>query len=764
MKKTIRSSRERINEGARLKMVVQAPTFLTPMLCGVIFVAGSLQNNVAEAESIQLQEILVEGKMIDGRPLYDTSAGPVDGYRAITGISATKTNTPVRETPQAINIIPRSVINDQKANTVDEVLQNVPGVVTVSSAVTPAADSTLIRGFFGDTWIDGLTSAFNLGDRQGLINVERVEVLKGPTGMLYGGSGTGTPIGGAINLVSKLPEKDAYGEVGFTFGSHNSVHSFVDINQPLSENVLFRFTGEYTDEESQIDVLERQRYNLNPTLTFTNNSTTSLTLQGKYTNWQGQDYQGLPATGTIIGNKLKEDLFLGPDDIPDSESEYKGLTVSLDHAFNSVWSTNIKTRFSKGKYDEKNQLVSDLFFGGANPIDPAVAALFGLAIPPNQWQLTDIHVFQEQEEKTITGHVLAEFDVGTTKNKFLLGADYSQLDTESFFDLATIPDPILGAFGVPLLIDLNDPNFVFPSYTNPGEGAKNISLELVTKGLTAQLQTTINDKIHLVAGVRRANIKIDYLSTNPLFAGDNTTDESKWLPRVGALVDITSQFSVFASYSEGMRGTAFSSVVGELKPEFSDQVEAGVKFNLDDRLSGTLAVYRINRENTLVRVPGTLGSAAEGKQKSEGFEADILYQMGASWQLLANYSYVDAEFVDNGLLSGIKVGNKLAGVPKQSGRVWVNYSVIGGQLKGLSLGSGVYMQDDIYLDANNLYEADGFFTVDAKVAYEKGDFGASLAVKNLTGEDYYIRSPFHVDGRVEPSDGATLYGTVSWKY
>lgn len=716
--------------------------------------------NFAQAESVVLPEIMVEGHSLE----VNTTAGQVDGYRAITSVSATKTNTAVSETPQTINIVPRSVLDDQKVNTIDEALQNVPGLVTVTSQATPATDSTLIRGFFADTWVDGMTSAFNLGDRQGSINVERIEVLKGPTGMLYGGSGVGTPIGGAINLVSKLPGKIAQGELGLTVGSHSSIHPFIDINQPFSETVLFRFTGEYVNEESHIDVLERQRYNLNPTLTLTNNETTTLTVQGKYSNWQGQDYQGLPATGTLVGQKIDHDLFLGPKNVPDSESKYKSVTMDFAHAFNDTWSANLKVRLARSEYDEKTLLVSDLSFDGAAPIDPAVAAIFGLVIAPNQWQLTHVHVFQEEKERTISGHFLAEFDYGMSKNQFLLGADYSKLEDNSFFDLATVPDPVLGGFGVPLLVDLTDPALAFPDYVTPTPGVNNSFLKLETSGVTVQLQSTMNERLHLVAGVRRANIKINYTSTSLFFAGDNATDKTKWLPRVGALFELTPSVSVFADYSEGMRGTAFNTAVGPLKPEFSDQIEGGIKFNFADRFSGTLAFYEINRENVLVNVLGGLGVAAEGKQTSRGFEADMLYQAGNNWQILANYSYIDAEFTDNGPLSGIAKGNSLAGVPEQAGRIWMNYTFTGKKYTGLSAGAGVYMQEGSYLDGTNLYKTDGFYTVDAKIAYDAPQFGASLAVKNLTGEDYYIRAPFHVRGRVQPSDSASIYGSISWKY
>jgi len=711
-----------------------------------VFVVGALKSHETNAQPTELTEIIVEGKK------YKTTAGQVMGYRALTGFSATKTSTPVEQIPQTINIISRSVIDDQKNNTIDDILRNAPGITTVSTLAAPVADSTLIRGFFGDTWIDGLTSAFNLGDRQGSINVERIEVLKGPTGMLYGGSGAGSPIGGAINLISKLPESEAFGKVGVAFGSHASKNTFFDINQPVSDNILFRITGEYVEEESYIDVLERERYNINPTAIITNNSGTSLTIQGRYSSWKGQDYQGLPATGTLVGKKIDQDLFLGPDNIPDTTSKYKSLTLTLDHQLNDIWSMNIKGRHAEAEYDEKAQMVINAYFGGAVPNPPSVFFPF-----PN-WNLTDIQVSQDNIEKTLTGSLLAEFDYGRTNNKFLMGADYSKLEDDSFFDFSFVG----GGFTV---VDLTDPALSFPSYVKPGAGIPNASLELETKGVSTQLQTSIDGKYHFVVGVRRAEIKIDYFALpGSTFPGDNSLSETKWLPRLGAVIDVTSTISIFAGYSEGMRGVAFNNTVGGLKPELSDQMEAGVKFNFADSLSGTLAVYEIERENVLVRVPTTLGAAAEGEQQSKGFEADIIYQPGKCWQILASYSYIDAEFTDNGPLSTVKKGNELAGVPEQSGRLWANYSFAEGKYNGLSIGAGVYIQEGSYLEATNDFKTDDFITVDAKIAYEAEQFEVSLAVQNLTGEDYYVRVPYHTNGRVQPSDNAAIYGSISWNY
>ena len=156
--------------------------------------------------------------------------------------SATKTDTPIRQVPQSIQIIPDSVIKDQGNLTVAEATRNVAGVQATNPVQTPAYESTIIRGFAGEQWLDGLTSFYNAGNRDSLVNVERIEILKGPNAILYGG-GTGAPLGGVINVVSKMPEKEAFVQIGTTFGSYQFKQPTIDVNMPITEDgtVLLQF-------------------------------------------------------------------------------------------------------------------------------------------------------------------------------------------------------------------------------------------------------------------------------------------------------------------------------------------------------------------------------------------------------------------------------------------------------------------------------------------------------------------------------------------
>ena len=272
--------------------------------------------------------------------MQQTTAGPVQGYRAITTVSATKTGTPIQETPQSIQVITRGLIDDQQNLTVSETLENVSGV-TGPNPLAFGQFYTLVRGFPAETYIDGLPTYFQPGARDLIDNVERIEVLKGPTGILYAGGQA--PIGGIVDIVSKVPTLASVTEVGVTGGSRGFVSPYFDVNRPLTDNgtVLFRLTGQFQRDVPSVEFVVTHSFAIDPTLTFTNNAGTSLTLQGFFSRRTQPDYTGLPAVGTVDTSafRIRPFLFPSTQTVPDTSSELYGATVRLDHVFNSVWST-----------------------------------------------------------------------------------------------------------------------------------------------------------------------------------------------------------------------------------------------------------------------------------------------------------------------------------------------------------------------------------------------------------------------------------------
>lgn len=203
---------------------------------------------------------------------------------------------------------------------------------------------------------------------------------------------------------------------------------YFDINQPVNSEgtVLFRVTGEYSQTDSFIDVLETERFSINPTLTLTNNEDTTLTVQGFFSRHEQQAYPGLPVYGTLLGDfKLNDDFYFGDPNIDPSRAEQNGVTATFDHEFNEIWSASIKARYSDSSIHQFAQAsFLDATGTGGTPL-----------LPPSMFDVSNMEHKDAQREFSIAPTVQAKFDLGRSENVVLLGADYSHVTEQGVIDL-----------------------------------------------------------------------------------------------------------------------------------------------------------------------------------------------------------------------------------------------------------------------------------------------------------------------------------------
>ena len=668
-------------------------------------------------------------------------------YRVASISSATRTDTPVKAIPQSIQVINRQLIDDQQTIMLSDALQNVSGVVARSALFSPVIEGTLIRGFRAEQLTDGFTQYYNPGDRESSVNVERVEILKGANAIFYSG-GSGSAVGGVINVVSKLPHAKAAREFGFTAGSYDFYQPRIDINQPINENALFRVTAEYTTAASHIDVINTQRYNINPALVLTNNDTTTFTLQGKFSHWEQPEYQGLPATGTITGNfKIDPKTYIGTPNMPDSKSDTQAVWAKLEHQLNQHLSLDIRARYSTSKFDE---LVQTLFNNDSFTADTPLLA-------PSTWGLANGELFQQQRELSFAGNLIAKFDSEQFKNTLLLGGDQSVLEDDGFVEAAAIG-----------FVDLAQlPHFPV-DYRYPGARENNQLMTNTLYGAYLQWQSTIADRLHTLMALRLSSLEIDF--EDKVSNHSSHTQTLKFLPRSGVVYDLTDNVSAFVGYSEGMRGQPFVNFGGTPTPELSTQLEAGFKFDVSSQFSGQVAVYQIDREQVAVPNSNNPNSAlfiAEGRQRSQGIETDLLWQPFESLKLLGSYAHTNARF--QGSAGGITDHNWVAWVPEDAGRLWANYQLPSPIPEGLSIGFGVTLNSGSYIAHDNAFKVGGYHSFDATIAYEKPTFKLALTAKNLSDNDYfqpfqYFGGGYIGGGRVVPATGASMFLSAAWRF
>ncbi len=670
-----------------------------------------------------------------GSDIQETTAGPVRGYRALSSRSATKTDTPVEQIPQSLQIIPRKLIDDQGATTQSEVLRNVSGVQPLNP-VSGGQINPTARGFAAERFVDGLPNYYDAGGRDLLANVERIEVLKGPASILY--QGGPNPIGGVINVVSKLPTHERFAELGLSAGSYGFWSPYFDVNRPLNAagTVLFRMTGQYENSNGDNNIVNRRSFSLNPTLMFTNNDTTSLILQGNISQRYQKDYSALPAMGTLdtSGYRIDRRLFPASHGVPEVDSRIASFSARFDHRFNEVWSTFTTARYSVSRFREPAQSILSN--------TPAFA--------PSTFGVFNATLNEDNTEVSFNTNAVAKFDTGPAKNRVLFGFDYNRVT-----DNGTLNADFAG------LVDFANP--VFPAFVTPATGPFTTFTDIRNvyqqAGMTAQWQSTLWERLHLLAALRVANV--DIRSRELTTVSSFHTSETKVLPRIGAAFDLMPGLTPFVSYSEGLRAVPFFNGPSAPKPEHSRQVEAGVKVNFGGGLSGTLAGFEITRTNVATTPVGGFVQVQTGEQRSYGFEVDLVWQPMPGLSVLGSYAHIEPSVTSDG--NPALVGKQLTAVPRDSARLWANYSFPEGPFTGLSVGAGAYAASAQTVELGSPWRTPGYATFDARIAYRYQDWTIALVGKNLADKQYFVPYPYF-SGRVAPGDGRTAYLSISKRF
>lgn len=675
--------------------------------------------------------------VVEASPLTDTSAGPVDGWRALTDYGVTRTGTPIEQIPQSVQVVPRQLIEEQGAMSVQEALRNVPGVVPSRDDEILLANP-IIRGFEARTYFEGMPaySFTNTFDSLSTMHVERIEAIKGPSAALFGG-GVGAPLGGMINVVRKRPVADEFFVEGVAqVGSYADYGGAVDMNAPLVESGRLRFRGQadYRDRGSHIDDVQSEQFNIFPVLEADVSEDTKISLLGFYGYRDFIEYPGLPDVTTTLSG-FDADQFPGADPAPKSQMRRGSVQAMLDHRFNDAWSAHASVQYLEDNFDENDSFL----FGQTNAFVPG--------LPDTVFNVVNGFLNQELSETTLTAWGVGKFETGPVAHTVLFGAEYDRVDYEAelSFDL----------FGGGTL-DIANP--VRPPFTTAGPGSVS-EVETESYSMFVQEQATLFGRLHLLGALRWTHLTVD---DDEVTAGTRVKSTVRELtPRIGAAFDVTKEVSVFAGYGEGFDQPVFASPTTPPKPERSYQYEAGVRLNMPGGLSGSVALFHITRENVPTADPANPGTQIQvGEQRAQGVEANVLWQPTPAFSALAVYAFTDAAVTEDNTLPE---GDKLARVPRHAGRVALQYRFLDGDFAGLSLGSGVTAASGAEITLPNAFDADGYAVVDARIAYDLGPAEIGLSVENLFDEDYDVPHAFLAQN-VAQGRPLTVMATVRARY
>lgn len=690
--------------------------------------------------------------------------------------TATRSDVPLNRVPQSIQVITRELMKEQDAQNLGDTLVNVSGVVPVKTYQTLIL-SPLVRGFAAEIFADGMpaygtTSAV---DPASLVNVQSVEVIKGPTGALFGG-GVGSPLGGIINIVSVNPSKEHKQTFGLRTGSWRTVNPFADVNVPLNKSgsLALRLTGDYETSGSPIDEVHQKRWSFNPTLRWEVTPETVVTLRAQLTDLQMLEYAGLPAALVLPPATTKVAAYTGPAidpfrytgaaDSPLSKIQNQRLLASLKHTFSQHLDFNLSAQYYHNTFDE----YSIYTFASAQSPLPA---------KPSVYPVLSGYLPFEVTQYTLNAWLTGRFDLGPTKHELIIGSDFDSSQNIAALGYSNLRIDLPAPYPPTILtaragfIDFAVPGSTI-AYVQPGivDRTRN---HFSTTGLYFQDHVTAFERVHLLAGLRLIELEVEhqYSTDNTLGAPTKYNKSySQIVPRLGAVIDIAGGVSAFGAYSEGYRGVLNYTGTDPPVPESSQMIEGGFKF-ANDRLgiSGAIAGYHLIRENVPTANPFIPGSTQQiGQQRSQGLEADFAWEPHPSFSFLAAYAYTDARVtqdVPNQIVTVGKqldrVGKRLPRVPEHSGRVAVRYRFQEGRLKGLGLGLGVTAGSKRPVSLTNNYFTAPYYVADAQISYERKSFKAVLSISNLTNHFYYEPYPYLGEDVVAPARPITFAFTLS---
>ncbi|MEL6687634.1 MAG: TonB-dependent receptor [Pseudomonadota bacterium] len=690
------------------------------LLCSVSH-AQAQSSETSDSASWQVDEVIVTGdRLVD---------------YAVSEASVTRTGTPLIDVPQSIQVLTRTLLDEQELTTLSDALRNVSGAVPQDPTEAVLANPVL-RGFEAEIFVDGLIGYGDTAtlDPSSLIGVERIEVAKGPTSTLFGG-GTGAPVGGLINLVSKRPIADDFAVLGARVGSFGEVAVNFDGNVDVEEGRAgFRVAGEWSTQESYIDEVEAERLSVYPSFAVGFSPNTELLVRGQYSKIEQLEYSGIPSA--VVGLPgVDVNQFTSAADAPDTVIETQMVTADLTHQFTETVQGQIQGRYYQMEFEEFSSFPFLSFF-----------PLNGTEVPIIRGQLPTV-----LDEVTVDASLQGTQAFDAANLTWLVGATYDQVDyaVGSGFDFAPI-----GVFDY--AGDNSDISFgPIPDITAEQFNAYE------TLAAYAQAEVSFSG-LTLLASTRLSDYSLQE-EAGAFSLSDETYTEFD--PRLGLSYRLTDELSLFAGWAEGSRLTLFfSGDNGQAPvPETSESIEAGVKMDFESiGLSGTIAVFDLTRRDVPVASPATpFGSVQGGEEQSRGIEADLLWEPTRQLSALVSLALTDAEVTETtDAFGSANVGDPLTRVPDWSGRVALRYRFD----NGFGLGGGVSFADEAPTALPSASFVDSYAVFDVQASYDWRQTRLGLSVTNLFDADYVVPYQYLNQDVVRPAAPIAVRASISTRF
>ncbi|MDA8454060.1 TonB-dependent siderophore receptor [Acidovorax sp. GBBC 3334] len=669
------------------------PIRKTPGAVRAVLAAGLLPWAAAHAADATLSEVRV-----DANAEKESATGPVVGYRARNAATATKTDTPLSETPQSVTVVTRDQMVDQGATTFQGALLYAAGVRSDAYGLDSRSDSVRVRGSYPDIYLDGLRQSYNWYTSTAPVEpyaLERLEVLRGPSGMLFG-AGT---VAGVVNMVSKRPQQEAQREVGVQIGSWNRKQLQADLTGPLTADGQwsYRLVALGRDADTQVDHVPNDRRLIAPSLAWKPNAATSLVLQAF---WQkdhsGSTSQFLPWSGTLLPNpngQLPTSRFIGePGDYYDTERTSLGYL--FEHRFDDAWTLRQNLRWTRNENRGAYHYADFFTIPGGWGADPVNQRMIGRLYGVNA---TRTHM------AAVDTSLLGRLRTGAAEHQLLLGFDWNR----------QAENKAESGDGYNQPIDAYAP--VYGNRLNPTliDQPKNVQRQ---NGIYVQDQIKL-DRWIVVAGLRHDR------AVNAV-AGSPDDRSSATTKRLGVMYQLGGGWTPYVSYAESFSPVSGTNAYGaRFKPLQGEQVEVGVKYLPEGGSTAfTAAVYDLKEKNQKTADPtNPMNSLQAGQTRNKGLELELKTRVSAAFDVLAHYNYTD-------------VDPALEGLPRNQAAVWGLYRFSIGGVRGFSVGAGARYLSAFRDGAGP--RVPSALVGDAMLAYDSQEWRYALNINNVADKQY----------------------------
>jgi len=660
----------------------------------------------AEVESAEKAGIELQATSITGTADYETAQGPVQGYHATRSASATRTDTSIHETPQSISVVSKDVVEDIGATRLQDALDYAGGVGRANNFGGQGLTTFTVRGFTtGEFYRNGFPINRGYPNMPDANTIERLEVLRGPATMLYG---RGDP-GGTFNVVSKQPLAEPTVTLGSQLDDQGMQRATLDASGPLDEQgrLAYRLNVVGEGGETFRDHVETERYGVTPVITWQATDDTKVIFEGDFMRNNHPLDRGLTRFTNQKGTASR-DTFWGDKDVGKLHNDNNMAQLRFEHLLNDNWTLGGGFQWLDGTLQ-------------GNAIEANSLAADGHTLNRN-FNYRKLEWTDKDAQLNLTGH----FSTGAFDHTLLTGVEFEDYDYKSVIQrssAAYTSDIFNPVYGKPR-----------PALTStPTHDKENLK----TYSAFIQDQVALTERLKVLAGARFERFEHEYETY--VAGGKNwKASDNSVTPRVGAIYDLTDTLAIYADAARSFKpNTGASSGGVGFEPEKGKSYEMGIKWEgLDRQLSVDAAIYQIDKKNVLTTDPLDPNSkVAAGQVRSRGFDLNVAGNLTPEWRVIGGYAYVDAEVTKD---NTIRVGSRLANIPRNSFSLLNVYEFQDGSLKGLGLGAGAkYVDERVGQTSNTPFSMDAYAVVDLLSYYKVNDkVRLNLDVKNLFNRDF----------------------------